>query len=197
MNRRLFPTVLAAALLALVGCTGHDAVNPTAGGDFHFVSASRIGSVYPPGDRKKAGDLTGELLNGASISLAQQRGKVVVVNYWATWCIPCQTETPQFDSVYRAYKSKGVRFIGVDTKNAPESAVRTWVSNNHISYPIVYDEPGRTALQLGSGLPIESLPFTVLVDRSGRVAAVYLGTVSPKDLEPVLNTLLAEHAASK
>ena len=113
------------------------------------------------------------------------------MNFWATWCSPCVTETPQFDSMYRSYKSKGVTFVGIDTKESSRSAPRAFVKDNDISYPIVFDEPGKIATEMGN-VPLQGLPTTVLVDKHGKVAAVYLGPLTPKDLEPAVNKLAAE-----
>ncbi|MGI8761664.1 MAG: TlpA disulfide reductase family protein [Jatrophihabitantaceae bacterium] len=203
MKLRLFAMLAVLALVA-TGCTGKDAVDQSAGGQFRFVSATSLGTTYPIAQRKKAGDFTGTLLSGGStatggvaggggtITLSQDAGKVVVINFWATWCGPCTTETPQFDAVYRAYQAKGVAFIGIDTKNSPSSLAQSFVADNHISYPIVFDEQGETALRLGK-IPALSLPFTVIVDKHQRVAVVYLNVLAPKDLESLLNKLLAEH----
>lgn len=197
MKSRLVPIALACATVAaalLTGCTGKNAVDQGAGGQFRFVSASSPGQTYKPADRKKVGDVTGSLLDGGSFNLASDAGKVVVVNFWASWCAPCQIETPQFDSVYRAYKSKGVDFVGIDFKDQRDKA-ESFVKDNQISFPIVYDQQGKSALQLGH-LPAQGLPFTVLIDKRQRVAAVYIGPLTPKDLEPVLNKLIAEPAAA-
>lgn len=190
MRLRLVPAALAIAALALSACTGKDAVNQTAGGQFRFVSGTSLGKTYDIAKRKSAGDFTGSLLNGGTIRLSQDAGKVVVINFWATWCGPCTTETPQFDAVYRANKAKGVDFIGIDTKDIQNKA-QAFVKDNEITYPIVFDEQSRTALALGK-IPALSLPFTVLVDKKQRIAAVYLSTMSAKDLQPVIDQLLAE-----
>jgi len=194
MNRpRLLLAALTAAVVLLAGCTGSNAVDQS-GGQYRFVSGTGAGHLIGASDRKPAGQFTGTLLKGGTYKLAAQRGKVVVVNFWATWCGPCTTETPQFDQVYRAYKDKGVTFVGIDTKETSTSAAKAFVAHHHISYPIVSDEPGRTALELGK-IPALSLPFTVLIDKRGRVAAVYLTVLTPKDLQPVLNKLIAEKPA--
>lgn len=193
MKSRLVFVVLAALTVLAAGCSGHDAVDQTAGGQYRFVSATRLGQTWKPADRKTAGDFTAARLDGkGTLSLHQDAGQVVVVNYWASWCVPCQTETPQFDTVYRAYKSKGVAFIGVDFKDERGKA-QAFVQDNDITYPMVYDKIGKTALQLGN-LPALGLPFTVLIDKQQRVAAVYTQQVQPKDLERALNGLLAEPA---
>lgn len=196
MKSRLVLVLLAALAVVATGCSGHDAVDQTAGGQYRFVTASNLGQTWKPAQRKKAGDFTAQLLNGAgSLSLSQNAGKVTVVNFWASWCAPCQTETPQFDTVYRAYRAKhaDVAFIGVDFKDQRGKA-RAFVKDNHISYPMVFDNPGKTAMELGD-LPALGLPFTVLIDKQGRVAAVYTQQLSPKDLERGVNRLLAEPAS--
>ena len=193
MNAR-FLAVVGAALVTVAfgatGCTGKDAVDQS-GGQFRFVTGNELGTTYSVTGRKPVGAFTGTLLGGGRLRLSDDAGKVVVINYWATWCGPCTTETPNFDKVYRAYQSKGVTVIGVDTKNSPSSLAQAFVQDNGISFPIVYDESGQTALQLGR-IPALSLPFTVLIDKHERVAAVYLQPLAPKDLEPVLDKLLAE-----
>jgi peroxiredoxin len=191
--RAVTGVIAAVAAVALVGagCTGKDAVDQTAGNQFRFVGGTAKGQTYPVADRKPAGDFSGQLLDGkGTFTLSKQRGKVVVINFWATWCSPCQVETPQFDTVYRQYRTKGVQFVGIDTKDIRGKA-QSFVAQNDITYPMVYDEAGETAVRLGK-IPALSLPFTVVVDKHGRVAVVYLNVMSPKDLEPLLNQLLAE-----
>lgn len=192
LSRRPLAAVAAALVLAgsLAACAGKQAVGGTDGG-FRYVSGTKLGTTYALGSRKLAGDFTAGLLDGnGSYTLSQDRGKVVVINYWASWCGPCVIESPQFDLVYRAYKSKGVNFVGVDTKDA-RSHGQYFVKNHNISYPSVFDEPGQTAVELGK-IPLPGLPSTVLIDKHGKVAGVYGQTMSPKDIEPLLDKLVAE-----
>ncbi|TAM86726.1 MAG: TlpA family protein disulfide reductase [Jatrophihabitans sp.] len=194
MNARVLLAGLLAVAVVGTACTGKDAVNRTAGNQFRFVGGTATGRTYPVADRKPAGDFSEPLLDGkGTFTLSRERGKVVVVNFWATWCGPCQVETPQFDTVYRQYQAShpgAVAFVGIDTKDQRGDA-ETFVRHYDISYPIVFDEPGETAIRLGK-IPALGLPFTVLIDRSGRVAGVYLNVMTPADLEPLLDTLLAE-----
>ena len=190
--KRALPLLLA-AVLALAGCAGKDAVDQSGNNTFEFHSGTPLGQLYSMADRKQAGSFTGTLLDGGTTSLATTRGKVVVINFWAAWCTPCKSETPQFDLVYRKMKSRGVNFIGVDTKDIKSNA-QAFVRDYHISYPIIYDEQGETALRLGD-LPAAALPFTVLIDRLGRVAAVYIERLSAKDLTSALDKLLTERAS--
>ncbi len=196
MLRRARPLV--ALLLAVVtagamaACTGKDAVDQSSAGDFRFVTATQAGHVYAVADRKPVGPVTGDLIGGGAYSLAADKGQVVVINFWATWCGPCKTETPQFDALYRQLHPQGqVDFVGVDVKELSRDAGTSFVTDNKISYPILWDEPGKTALELGH-VPSTSLPFTVIIDKQQRVAAVYLQALTPADLTPVLTSLAAE-----
>ncbi len=180
----------ATALVAtLTACTGKDAVDQS-GSDFRYVSSTKPGKVIAADKRKKAGNFTVPQLSGsAKISLKSLSGKVVLLNYWATWCPPCIGEAPQLDLLYRQYQAKGVTFVGIDTKDQKGSA-QAFIKDNDISYPIAFDSTGESALKLGK-VPTVGLPVSVLIDKSGRVAAVYTIRVSPVDLKPVLNQLLA------
>jgi thiol-disulfide isomerase/thioredoxin len=192
--RALAAVLLCGALVvtSLVACTGKDAVDQTGAPPYKFTGATPLGKVIAVADRRRVGSMTGALVGGADYSLAAAHGHVVLINYWATWCTPCRTETPQLDLLYRDLHAGGVDFVGVDTKELSRSASSSFLSDNKISYPIVWDEPGKTVLELGKGIPQTSLPFTVLIDKDQRVAAIYLQTLTPGDLRPVLATLAAE-----
>jgi thiol-disulfide isomerase/thioredoxin len=191
MNARsgVLAALLAAVLVLaglLAGCSSDSGSKAYA-----FSGATKVGSLIPEHDRKPAADVHAPLLDGGkTYRLSSDKGAVVVLNFWATWCPPCRVETPQLDNVYRAYKAKDVTIVGVDTKDFPRSKAQAFVTDNQITYPMVYDEQGESIVALGS-IP-GSLPFSVLIDKQGRVAAVYLGAVTPKDLTSPLNRLRAE-----
>jgi peroxiredoxin len=186
--------IVLAAALALSACTGSDAVDPNPNSTFKFHSGTQLGKLYPEADRRKAGTFSGSLLDGGTTSLAALHGRdqIVVINFWAAWCLPCRIETPQFDSVYRKLKSRGVNFVGIDTKDLKSNA-QAFVKDYDITYPIIFDEPGEALLRLGD-LPATYLPFTVLLDKRGKVAAVYVQRLSAKDLTTALDKLMAERA---
>ena len=180
----------AASSVLLVACsTGSDAVDTSSNGRFRFVSATAQGQLIPAATRKPAADFHGDLIGGGGYSLGQDSGKVVVINFWASWCGPCVLESPMLDRVYRETKTLGVDFVGIDIKDERQAA-EAFVHDKHISYHIVYDEPAKTALQLG--IPAAGLPVTAVIDRRGLVAAVYIGAVHYPDIDPVVKRLAAE-----
>jgi peroxiredoxin len=192
-RRALAAAAVAAVLgLALASCSGGtNAVDQSSGGQYRYVQSTKKGELIPAASRKLAGDVNGTLLTGAKYALSSDAGQVVVLNYFASWCPPCQTETPQFDSVYRQRKGQGVTFVGVDAKDSPKSGAASWVQEKGITFPVLYDPNAKTALQLG-GVPIVTLPATVLIDKQGKVAAVYQSSLLPADLNPLLDQLEQE-----
>ena len=178
--------------LMLGACSGgSNSVDQSAGGDFRYVGATPKGHAIPLGQRKIAGNATAPYLDSTKkFTLNSLRGRVVVLNYWAPWCVPCKTETPGLVRTYGATKADGVTVVGVAVKSE-KSQVTSFVKNNHVAYPIVFDDIAKTALQLGR-IPTFGLPSTVIVDRQGRVAAVYSGAVQQGDLQPVVTALARE-----
>lgn len=194
-TRAAVASAVAVVVLATTACTASkDAVDPTAGTEFRYDgTATPKGEVIPEADRKKPGNVTGDLIDDkGTYSLSSDAGKVVVVNLWGSWCAPCQVETPQFQQVYLDTKAEGVEFVGFAVKESDESDTEQFVANNSITYPIVYDQAVKVALQLGNLRVGQGMPQTVLVDKQGRVAAVYIGIVQPSQLKPVIATLVAE-----
>ena len=181
------------ATVALVGaCSGgSNSVDQSAGGNFRYVGATAQGHTIPVDKRKTAGNATAPYLDSRKkFTLNSLRGKVVVLNYWASWCAPCTTETPSLERTYTATKASGVDFVGIAVKDT-QGSVASFVKLKAVSYPIVFDEIAKTALQLGR-VPTFTLPSTVVIDRQGRVAAVYSGPVQQGDLQPVLSQLVRE-----
>ena len=178
--------------LLLGACAGgSNSVDQSAGGDFRYVGATTKGHTIPLADRKLAGNASAPYLDGTKkFTLDSMRGQVVVLNYWASWCDPCRTETPGLEKTYTATKADGVAFVGVDVKDE-KSGAASFVKQHGVTYPIVFDEIAKTALQLGR-VPTFALPSTVVIDRSGRVAAVYSGPVQQGDLQPVVTALARE-----
>lgn len=182
--------MVAVVVLTVTGCGGKNAANPTSAGDYRYVGTTPRGQVIPVAQRRAAGPAVGTLIGGGTVALSQYRGKVVVVNFWASWCGPCRAESPQLEAVFRAQKAHGVQFVGIDIKDEKQAAA-AFVKDAGVSYPIIFDQLGRTALQLGA-INVQGLPITAMLDRAGRVAAIYSGGVTAADIEPAITALVAE-----
>ena len=126
--------------------------------------------------------------SGGELGLASLRGKVVLVNFWATWCDPCRKEIPRLQNAWRRYHRGGdVVFVGVDTQDFRGDARRA-LRRYGVTYPNVYDGAGRVLRRYG-GLP---LPRTFVVDRRGRIVSYYFGELRDDDIRRVLGEALEE-----
>lgn len=126
--------------------------------------------------------------DGKEQALAQWRGKVVVVNFWATWCPPCRKEIPDFSAASRALAEQPVQFVGLSVDDADK--VRAFDQELDIPYPLLIASPQVLSLAAGFGNQAQALPFTVIFDREGKVRHVKLGTLKRDDLEGRIRALL-------
>jgi len=173
---RLSGLVLAIALGLglLAGCsTGDDAA--VYGGSFTFVSpGGKTDISYAPADRGTVGTLSGpNLMTGEPLSLSDFAGKVVVINFWGSWCSPCREEQPGLNLIASQLADKGVQFLGIDLKEPGRSAGQDYHRNFDVPYPSIYDQTMRTILSL-RGYPAAYIPSIVVLDRQHRVAQIWL-----------------------
>jgi thiol-disulfide isomerase/thioredoxin len=159
--------------------------------DQGYSSADGTTTIVARARRAPAGDLSGQTLDGATFNLADRRGDVVVVNVWASWCSPCRAESPALAAVSRDLAGSGVRFVGVNLKDSPDAA-RAFVRRVGIDYPSVVDRDGTKVLGLSADLPPTAVPATLVIDRTGRVAARALGAVDESRLRGLIAPILAE-----
>ena len=136
---------------------------------------------------QEAPDFTLSLLDGSALSLSDLRGRIVVVNFWATWCPPCEEELPDLQAVWTGYQGQGVTLVGIAFQEE-EAEVREMVSRFGLTYPLGLDVGGRTATAYG----ITGVPETFVVDGTGQVAYVHVGPVTAERLREELDSLLRE-----
>ena len=126
--------------------------------------------------------------DGKEQAFAQWRGKVLVVNFWATWCAPCREEMPLFTSAQERLGPKGLQFVGIAADQAEK--VREFVAETHPAYPTVIGGFGAIELSRTLGNRIGALPFTVVIDRSGHIVETQLGPFNQRKLDGILSQLL-------
>jgi peroxiredoxin len=137
-------------------------------------------------DRKGAPDFTLKDASGAAVKLSDYRGKVVVLNFWATWCGPCKVEIPWFMSFEKEYKDRDFAVLGVSMDDDGWKSVKPYVADKKINYRVVIGSDEVSTLYGG----VDSLPTTFIIDRSGRVASVHIGLVSKITYENEITKLL-------
>jgi peroxiredoxin len=128
----------------------------------------------PPAGVKPAPEFMLETPDGTPVSLNDLRGKVVLLNFWATWCPPCTLEMPELDALYRRYgNAKDFVIVGVDLQEQPAD-VAAFAQRNHITLPLLVDRDGRVIQQ---DYGIRTLPASVIIDREGRIRDRWTGAL--------------------
>jgi thiol-disulfide isomerase/thioredoxin len=126
--------------------------------------------------------------SGVRQSLSQWRGKVIVVNFWATWCEPCREEMPEFVRVQSELGSRGVQFVGIAV-DQPDKVDR-FAKQLQLNYPALIGGYEAVELSASMGNRFAALPFTIVIDRQGRVVQTHLGPVKKDQLRATINQLL-------
>ena len=169
-RRRRTLVAIAALVLALVGVAIWQAVAP---------SPSAIAShlVGPSGQPAPAFSLPSLRAPRSSLTLASFRGRPVVVNFWASWCVPCRTEMTLLEQAYQAHHGRVV-FIGVDTHDTP-GAARAFLAQVHVTYPTLSDVDGQTALSYA----LFGLPTTIFISSNGTELGRHIGQLDSNSLQ--------------
>jgi thiol-disulfide isomerase/thioredoxin len=127
-------------------------------------------------------------LQGAPQSLSQWQGKVLVVNFWATWCPPCRDEIPGFLRLHGKYRDRDVEFVGIGIDSADN--MRRYAGETGIDYPLLVGTPATMELAAAFGNRSQGLPMTVVLDRAGELREVRLGLLHERELERILSEAL-------
>lgn len=157
----------------------------------YFVNAWRIGALGPTVDEDVAGAILGSTLHtldGAPQTLAGLRGRVLVINYWATWCAPCREEIPLFVRLQQEYAARNVQFVGIAVDQADK--VRDFAKEFNINYPLLIAGLDAVELSRKAGNKAGVLPYTLVLDRSGKIAASLVGGISEVRMRGQLTPLL-------
>ena len=133
--------------------------------------------VKPEQDRHVAPDFALKDANGATVHLSDYKGKVVLLDFWATWCGPCKVEIPWFIQFEQKYKDKGFAVLGVSMDEDGWSAVKPFIEEHKMNYRVALGNDRVSDLYGG----IDSMPTTLLIDRSGRIAKVHIGLETGRD----------------
>lgn len=184
MRRFLLPGLAAAAALALLGLLVFGIANQGTDSSIDAAVAHGKRPAVPGGS-----DALPNLARPGTTSLASLRGKVVLVNVFASWCVPCQAEAPILDQAQRTMAGRGATVLGVAYLDNSGDAL-TFMHKQHVDYPVVHDVSGRFVRGFGT----TGVPETFVIDRKGRVAALRRYQLDSRWVERTLPKLLAEPA---
>jgi len=180
---------LAAALAAgvLAGCGG----SSFTAGEQGFVSGDGKVTVLDPTERRPPdGEVAGRTVDGDRVSLADERGKVVVMPVWGSWCGPCRSEAPMLAAAARDLRDDGVVFLGIDSRDPNTANVRRFLDRFDVPYDSIHDPDGATLLAFHGTLPPMTIPSFVFIDAEGRIAGRALDSLDRSTLYGVVEDVL-------
>ncbi len=125
---------------------------------------------------------------GTPQPISQWRGKILVVNFWASWCPPCLEEMPSLNQFHQQYQAKGVQVVGISTEDI--NALKKFEQQLKLDYPILAGDAEAMSLAQSLGNDRSILPFTVIIDKSGKIAQIVFGKLEKTTLEKVVTPLL-------
>lgn len=176
--------VLAGTLLALAGCSSVPKEEPLEL------------NIKPLAQRQAAPNFQVKDANGAVVTPAEYKGKVVLLNFWATWCGPCKAEIPWFQEFDSKLKDRGFAVLGVSMDEEGWDVVKPYIAERKITYRMVIGSEEMSTMYGG----IESLPTTFIIDKDGKIAAIHTGLVSKatyqKEIEDLLDAKVGSNAGA-
>ena len=171
------PIVLAALILApfVTACHGSSASATSQGADV-APKVAVVGKLAPTFDEKT--------VDGSMLSLASLRGKAVYLNFFASWCPPCNEEASEVSAVQQEFAARGLQVVGVDVLENPEKA-KQFVASHHLVYPALADDG-----TLRDAYSINGLPVHAFIDRNGIVRKIYIGELDKSQMEADVKMIL-------
>lgn len=190
LRRRLWPAAILAGLAVVVAVSIVLTWQRTMTGPRRPPGPEAPGGSAPPVGRP-APEFSLPLFDGGTLSLHSLKGKPVVLNFWASWCVPCREETPLLVRLHKVYGPRGVAFVGIDTEDEVASA-RRFISQHHVAYPLVRLDDERII----EAYAVPGLPTTVFIGADGtvvgKVVGGFVGPEGEKLLIARLNRLLSD-----
>lgn len=161
---------------------------------FASASPAQTKRVSKPVE-KPLPNLTLNTIDGQKWNLYENRGRVVLINFWATWCAPCRTETPMLVDLGQEYKTRGLEIVGIALDEGGTEVIKKFVADYEIDYPILLPVPGSALSR------IDPVPTTLLIDAEGRLAKKYVGILEEKilrgDIEKLTKGLAVKNDTTK
>ena len=148
-----------------------------------FVLMSNAGAYGIKQDSSRAPNFTLKDLKGARISLSDYKGKVLFLNYWATWCGPCRAEIPDFIEVYDEYKDKGLEILGISVDRISADKVSDFARKNKMNYPVAM----ATQELFQKYQPPNFIPTTLVIDGNGKIKYTKVGMMSKREIIDLFN----------
>lgn len=137
---------------------------------------------------KQAPDFTLTTLDGAKVSLSQYRGQPVLINFWASWCIPCREEMPELIRSYESHKAEGLMILGLNlTYSDSLPDVQAFASEFNITFPILLDKDGAVAER---SYQIIGLPTSIFINRDGTIERIQVGKMTGKQIDQYVGEIL-------
>ncbi|CAN5137522.1 TlpA disulfide reductase family protein [soil metagenome] len=195
MRKRIALVAAVAVALTLAGCSSNDGLSGEVSKGTINYNTDDQATFIKDGSRAAAITFSSTTDAGTPVSSKQYLGAVTVINFWYGDCAPCRTEAPLLESTYTEYRSKGVDFLGVNTRDgAPRS--QEFARKYNVTYPSVLDAAnGNMLLAFAATKPANATPVTLILDTKGRVAARISGEIDDKTLlTGYLDQLLSEES---
>jgi cytochrome c biogenesis protein CcmG, thiol:disulfide interchange protein DsbE len=154
--------------------------------------APAIALKGPPARTPFPFDFTLSDLHANTVRLADFRGQVVLVNFWATWCYPCRTEMPSMEAVYQEYKQRGFTILAISSDIHGSDAVAPFVQESTLTFPVLLDPQN----VVGTRLQVRGIPMSYLLDKQGRIAGMELGAKNwyGAKMRQLIDQLLGENS---
>lgn len=197
MASRRIQAVAASTLtlaLTLTACSANDplAEQYREGTGQNYIAGDGSVLEIAPGNRGEPITFSGVTETGEQVSSTDHLGEVLVVNFWASYCVPCRVEAPDLEALSNEWAEDGVTFLGINTWDEPETAL-AFARTYGVSYPSVMDAAsGSAQLAFAGNVPPSALPTTIVLDREGRVAARILGQLQKSILDALIDRVVSE-----